>query len=410
MKKKTKAALKRKVGARIETQFDPRYEASAEVGSPRAYLTYFNTKIYAQKCSSSAFAAKRRIFRTKNESIVYLGVSLSCVSSFLCSRRVRTQHHSPSSYLASRKAKVGTRATEWIDTDSPYPRYLRVAESTLGDAGRSLSSERGKRGEKSERKRGSKRGRDHRPQGWTVIDSHTLRPPPPSDPWTLPTSGFQLGLRSLRAEDPESFSKDDISLSAPTSYCERQSKDIQELLDSLLYFCLLALVVSVGLRSSTIFRLKLEIAAAVKRQSRKRTRTGVELGFNCFTARHFRSVAQTRRAQFYCRTESLVCSNIWRAADWDFRALRSTNVQEGVAGRTSAGHDPGRWPILSDFSRLQVDGEQPGFPIVCRMDGNAHVARTIRSWITYIHVHACVSERLSRSNRGGSVGGLLTSM
>lgn len=23
---------------------------------------------------------------------------------------------------------------EWIDTDSPYPRYLRVAESTLGDA------------------------------------------------------------------------------------------------------------------------------------------------------------------------------------------------------------------------------------------------------------------------------------
>jgi len=38
-KKKTKAALKRKVGARIETQFDPRYEAPAEVGSPRAHLT-----------------------------------------------------------------------------------------------------------------------------------------------------------------------------------------------------------------------------------------------------------------------------------------------------------------------------------------------------------------------------------
>lgn len=31
-----------------------------------------------------------------------------------------------------------------------------------------------------------------------------------------------------------------------------------------------------------------------------------------------------RRAQFYCRSESLVCSNIWRAADWDFLALRST--------------------------------------------------------------------------------------
>lgn len=32
-----KAALKRKVGARIETQFDPRHEAStAEVGSPRS--------------------------------------------------------------------------------------------------------------------------------------------------------------------------------------------------------------------------------------------------------------------------------------------------------------------------------------------------------------------------------------
>lgn len=38
-KKKTKAALKRKVGGRIETQFDPRYEAPAEVGSPRAHLT-----------------------------------------------------------------------------------------------------------------------------------------------------------------------------------------------------------------------------------------------------------------------------------------------------------------------------------------------------------------------------------
>jgi len=38
------------------------------------------------------------------------------------------------------------------------------------------------------------------------------------------------------------------------------------------------------------------------------------------------SVTQTRRAQFYCRTESLVCSNIWRAADWDFRALRSTRL------------------------------------------------------------------------------------
>ncbi|KYN13090.1 hypothetical protein ALC57_14773 [Trachymyrmex cornetzi] len=106
-KKKTKAALKRKVGARIETQFDPRYEAPAEVGSPRAHLTYNNVE-------------------SINE--------YKCVSSFLCSRRVRTQHHSPSSYLASRKAKVGTRATEWIDTDSPYPRYLRVAESTLGDA------------------------------------------------------------------------------------------------------------------------------------------------------------------------------------------------------------------------------------------------------------------------------------
>ena len=40
MKKKTKTALKRKVGARIETQFDPRYEAPAEVGSPRAHLTW----------------------------------------------------------------------------------------------------------------------------------------------------------------------------------------------------------------------------------------------------------------------------------------------------------------------------------------------------------------------------------
>lgn len=37
--------------------------------------------------------------------------------------------------------------------------------------------------------------------------------------------------------------------------------------------------------------------------------------------------AQTWRAQFYCRSESLVCSNIWRTADWDFRtrALRITH-------------------------------------------------------------------------------------
>lgn len=40
--------------------------------------------------------------------------------------------------------------------------------------------------EKGERKRGSKRVGDHR--GGPVIDSHTLRPPPPSDPWTLPMS------------------------------------------------------------------------------------------------------------------------------------------------------------------------------------------------------------------------------
>jgi len=37
-----------------------------------------------------------------------------------------------------------------------------------------------------------------------------------------------------------------------------------------------------------------------------------------------RSIAPMRRAQFYCRSKSLVCSNIWRAADWDFQALRST--------------------------------------------------------------------------------------
>lgn len=39
---------------------------------------------------------------------------------------------------------------------------------------------------KSERKRGSKRVGDHR--GGPLIDSHTLWPPPPSDPWTLPMS------------------------------------------------------------------------------------------------------------------------------------------------------------------------------------------------------------------------------
>lgn len=53
-----------------------------------------------------------------------------CVFSLLCSRRVRTQRRSPWIYLASREAEVRTRATERIDTDSPYPRYLRVAGST----------------------------------------------------------------------------------------------------------------------------------------------------------------------------------------------------------------------------------------------------------------------------------------
>lgn len=39
---------------------------------------------------------------------------------------------------------------------------------TRGDEDKSrLWMRLGKRGEKSERKRGSKRGRDHRPQGWT---------------------------------------------------------------------------------------------------------------------------------------------------------------------------------------------------------------------------------------------------
>jgi len=42
------------------------------------------------------------------------------------------------------------------------------------------------REERSERKRGSKRVGDHR--GGPLIDSHTLWPPPPSDPWTLPMS------------------------------------------------------------------------------------------------------------------------------------------------------------------------------------------------------------------------------
>ncbi|KYM81487.1 hypothetical protein ALC53_08051, partial [Atta colombica] len=178
----------------------------------------------------------------------------------------------------------------------------------------------GKRGEKSERKRGSKRGRDHRPQGWTVIDSHTLRLPLPSDPWTLPTSQRIPIPQNLISEQNDSSSM--RSVRAWVKYREkirmyvftrrhddRQSKDIQELLDSMLYFCLLALVIK-----------------AIKFP-----------WFHMHVGERFRkicthvqpstvSVTQTRRAQFYCRTESLVCSNIWRAADWDFRALRSTGL------------------------------------------------------------------------------------
>ncbi|KYM96726.1 hypothetical protein ALC62_12518 [Cyphomyrmex costatus] len=203
--KKTKAALKRKVGARIETQFDPRYEASAEVGSPRAHLTE--------------------------------------VSSFLCSRRARffsparegtlTVDQTRAAKQGANHARKQTVLRTAVDCQgSPSSWSLCKFGVTRGDEDKSrLWMRLGKRGGKSERKRGSKRGRDHRPQG-------------------------------------------------------------------------------------------------VRRQSHKRTRTGVELGFNCFTARHFRSVTQTRRARFYCQTESLVCSNIWRAADWDFQALR---VQEEFA-------------------------------------------------------------------------------
>lgn len=40
-------------------------------------------------------------------------------------------------------------------------------------------------------------------RGGPVIDSHTLRPPPPSDPWTLPTSGNSAcGVCELEIVEP----------------------------------------------------------------------------------------------------------------------------------------------------------------------------------------------------------------
>lgn len=40
-------------------------------------------------------------------------------------------------------------------------------------------------------------------RGGPVIDSHTLRPPPPSDPWTLPTSGNSAcGACELKIVEP----------------------------------------------------------------------------------------------------------------------------------------------------------------------------------------------------------------
>lgn len=56
--------------------------------------------------------------------------------------------------------------------------------------------EGGGAGEKGERKRGVSEEETIAHRGGPVIDSHTLRPPPPSDPWTLPTSD-NSGLRSL---------------------------------------------------------------------------------------------------------------------------------------------------------------------------------------------------------------------
>ncbi|KYQ51421.1 hypothetical protein ALC60_09476 [Trachymyrmex zeteki] len=397
MKKKTKAALKRKVGTRIETQFDPRYEAPAEVGSPRAHLTHMISKISVKynnvesineyTCLTRNFLRKKlpvlgsnledpenhpeivendtaeiyrawqtaqfsKDFESVFSSVASLSFSLSlsvipagCVSSFLCSRRVHTQHHSPSSYLASRKAKVGTRAMEWIDTDSPYPRYLRVAESTLGDAGRSLSSlledgsqrvqgygDVGTRGERTgaedregytmeEIAKGGKgsgeetrKGASHRAyvreerrarenggvseeetiahRGGLVIDSHTLRPPPPSDPWTLPTSRRVTRLAKLG--ELKTVEQDTLCvcvLARAKEKLKEEENESRDLNNSVRMFLMRGLaasrVLSVGLQSS-IFRLKLEIAAAVRRQSHKRTRTGVKLGFNCFTAQHFR--------------------------------------------------------------------------------------------------------------------------
>ncbi|EGI65433.1 hypothetical protein G5I_06104 [Acromyrmex echinatior] len=209
----------------------------------------------------------------------------------------------------------------------------------------------GKRGEKSERKRGSKRGRGPSPTGVAVIDSHTLRLPPPSDPWTLPTSRPMLKtLKSLFNQGFVNFTKDKLTkekdclriIFLAQNHCDRESKDIQELLDSMLYFCLLALNtslikkfpeetirVSVGLRSSTIFCLKLEIAAAVRRQSRKRTRTGVELGFNCFTARHFRQrSAKPIKADFTPTPCKLYVGSNNVAADSQ-RATNENGKQQG---------------------------------------------------------------------------------
>jgi len=89
-KKKTKATVKRKVGARIETQFDPRYEkeAPAEVGSPRVHLTWMRWQAL-----SNMFSCTRAL-------------ALSLIAYIMRSPRARGAFLGPSSPLISREELI----------------------------------------------------------------------------------------------------------------------------------------------------------------------------------------------------------------------------------------------------------------------------------------------------------------
>ncbi|EZA62495.1 hypothetical protein X777_10125, partial [Ooceraea biroi] len=71
--------------------------------------------------------------------------------------------------------------------------------------------------------------------------------------------------------------------------------------------------------------------------------------------------------------------------NFDERVIRGGQEVKGARDVTSTAKSKGRWPILSDFSRRQVDGDRPGFPLLF---AGQTVTRTLR--VQPDHGRACM--------------------